>query len=357
MKEEKVNCFGISTLVLSLCNSAFYGTFSSYIMYKTKTDSFLTIIIGFIISLLLSKIILHLFNKHPSKSFVKRSKVNKFNGPLFIILLMCTYILLSFRLSTFLSNQYLINTPNFVILAMIALITYYTSSKGIETIIRVSNITFYFSMFIFIFDFASLVTQIDIENFYPMFTTSLKDIIITSILFSIFFITPNIYLNSIKKSQIVDSDKFTKYYYGMQIVSLIIILLNMFTTIGVSGVNVNNLFDYPIYTTLKRISLFSFLDSMENVSITLWMFFIYNSCNINLLFINNILKDLYKLNGLKLKIFNIIITFICFILPVIVFNDGFVESYEYIILPSVISSILILLIFISNIKDRLSNSN
>ncbi len=355
MNNEKVNCFGVSTLILSLCNSAFYGTFSSYILYKTKTDSFLTIIIGFIISLLLSKIILHLFNKHPSKSFVKRSKVNKFNGPLYIILLMCTYILLSFRLSTFLSNQYLINTPNFVILSMIVLITYYTSSKGLETIIRVSNITFYISMFIFIFDFFSLVTQINIENFYPMFTTSLKDIIVTSILFSIFFITPNIYLNAIKKSQIVDSDKFNKYYYSMQVVSLIIILLNIFTTIGVSGVNVNNLFDYPIYTTLKRISLFSFLDSMENVSITLWLFFIINSCNMNLLFINNILKDLFNLSGLKLKIINIIIVFICFMAPVIIFNDGFVETYEYILLPSIVSSILIFLIFVSNIKDRFSN--
>ncbi len=355
MNNEKVNCFGVSTLILSLCNSAFYGTFSSYILYKTKTDSFLTIIIGFIISLLLSKIILHLFNKHPSKSFVKRSKVNKFNGPLYIILLMCTYILLSFRLSTFLSNQYLINTPNFVILSMIVLITYYTSSKGLETIIRVSNITFYISMFIFIFDFFSLVTQINIENFYPMFTTSLKDIIVTSILFSIFFITPNIYLNAFKKNQIVDSDKFNKYYYSMQVVSLIIILLNMFTTIGVSGVNVNNLFDYPIYTTLKRISLFSFLDSMENVSITLWLFFIINSCNMNLLFINNILKDLFNLRGLKLKIINIIIVFICFMAPVIIFNDGFVETYEYIVLPSIVSSILIFLIFVSNIKDRFSN--
>jgi len=349
MKTEKINSFGISTLVLSLCNSAFYGTFSSYIIYKTKTDSFLSIIIGFIISLLLSKILLHLFNKYPNKTFIERNNINKPVIIIYVILLMLTYCFLSLRLSTFLSNQYLINTPNYMILLMIIIITLYTSSKGIETITRVSIITFFISLIIFIFDFISLVPEINIINFLPFNITSIKDILETSVLFSIYFTTPIIYLNSFKKNQISDQSNFNKYYYVMFFSSLIIILLNMFTTIGVSGYHVNSLFDYPIYTTLKKIHLFSFLDSMENISIMLWVLFIINTCNINFYFITELVKE--KITKNKLVIYSI--SLLCFIISTFTFNDGFIETYDYIWLPAIVSLVLIFLQIICNIKDRL----
>ena len=116
---NKINSFNFGTLVLSLTSSAFYGTFSSYILYKTKTDSFLTIIIGFIISLFLSKIILNLFNQYQSKTFYERNKPNKITSIIIIILSILTYFFLSLRLSSFLSNQYLINTPKYIIHFMI----------------------------------------------------------------------------------------------------------------------------------------------------------------------------------------------------------------------------------------------
>jgi len=354
MNNEQINSFGFSSLVLSLSSSAFYGTFSSYILYKTKTDSFLTIIIGFIISLILSKILLHLFNKYPNKSFYKRNKPNKPTCILIIILSFFTYSLLSLRLSTFLSNQYLINTPNYIILLMILLITFYISLKGLETITRVSIITFFISISIFIFDFISLIPQINIENYYPMFITNVKDVLSTSLIFSIYFITPIFYLNSFKKNQIIDTHNFKKYYYLMLSTSLIIILINMLTTIGVSGISVNNLFDYPIYTTLKRIHLFSFLDSMENISIMLWILFIINSCNINLFFINNLLKESFNLNKTKSFFINMVLLSIFFFTSLFIFNDGFIESYDYIFIPSIISSLLILIQFLLNIKERLT---
>ncbi len=355
MKNNKINSFGFSTLLLSLSSSAFYGTFSSYIIYKTKTDSFLTIIIGFIISLLLSKMVLHLFNKYPNKTYIDRNKPNNISIILYIILSIFTYILLSLRLSVFLSNQYLVNTPNYIILLMILFITYYTSTKDIVTITKVSIITSFISIIIFIFDFISLIPEINIENYYPLFITNPKDIIITSLLFSIYFTTLIVFLNTFKKSQIYDLNNYNKYYYIMMITSVTIIILNIFTTIGVSGYSVNNLFDYPVYTTLKRIHLFSFLDSMENISIMLWILFIINSCNINLFFIKSIIKDYYKISQKKNNIIHFILLIISFLISIFVFKDEFNESYDYILIPTIISILLLLLQFISNIKDRLKS--
>ena len=125
----------------------------------------------------------------------------------------------------------------------------------------------------------------------------------------------------------------------------------MFTTIGVSGIDINNLFDYPVYTTLKRIHLFSFLDSMENISIMLWMLFIINTCNINLLFITSIIKETFKIKNTI--IINLIIIVVCLLLSIFSFQNGFIESYDYIVIPAIASFILLFLLFILNIKDRL----
>ena len=126
-------------------------------------------------------------------------------------------------------------------------------------------------------------------------------------------------------------------------ISFISSFLSMFTTIGVSGVNVNNLFDYPIYTTLKRINIFKFLDSIENISIMLWILFIINSANMVLLFIFNNIKDTFNLDKKKSRIFNLIIMAIIFSIPVLLFSkNDFVESYKYIWFP--FSALIILFV-------------
>ena len=166
MNNEKIDCFSLGTIIVSLCTSAFYGTFSSYMISKVKTDVFICMIIGFVFSLILSKILVKLFNKYPNLDYNQKNKkiFKKTNVLILIIIVICslmTYILLTYRLSAFLSSQYLIDTPDYLILLMVLLITYYISSKGIETLSRVSTITFYISIIIFIFDFISLFKQID----------------------------------------------------------------------------------------------------------------------------------------------------------------------------------------------------
>ena len=353
--KEHINNFGLSTMIISICNSVFYGTFSSYILTVTKTDSLLSIIIGFIISLLLSKILVTLFDRYENKDFVEINiKIfKKFSSLTVILFTLCSFIsytLLTQRLSSFLSNQYLIDTKGYVILLMILGITYYISSKGIDTIIRVSIITFYISISIFLFDFLSLIRQINLHNYLPLFNVNIKSILITSILFSIYFIVPLIHIYSIKKDEIINKKSFNKYYYLSITVSFIIILLNMITTIGVSGITISNMFDYPIYITLKRIKLFSFLDSLEDISIMLWILFIINTSNMMLLFIRNNIKEL--VHPKNTSIIMIVLVVISFIISVFLINPVFIESHSYMIIPLIVQATILILLIISIIKDR-----
>ena len=360
MNNEKVNSFSLFTIIVSLSLAPFYGIFSSYMINKNGTSSFVSIILGFIFSLIISKIILSFFNTNSSLNYkdkIKKSykKMSNIIIIISIISSLLSYILLTYRLTTFLSNEYLINTPKPIILLLILVYTIYNSSKGIETIFRVSTITFYISIIIFLFDFFSLINQVDTNNFIPI-NINIKSILISSLVFSFYFTLPLIHINIINKNQITDKKNLNKaFYYGITI-SFIIIFLQIFTTIGISGVNINNLFDYPIYTTLKRIKLFSFLDSLENVSILLWILFIINSSSIMLSFITDTFNETFKITNKKRTIIYIIVFLISFIIPNYIFQNNYNESYEYIWFPFIIISIQLLIEIISIKKTKLTNN-
>ena len=356
---EKINSFSFSTIILSLCTSCFYGIFSSYIIKKTNNSSLLSIIIGFIISLITSLIIYKFFIYKEDLTYTKKvkylfPKTSIIINIIFIISSIFGYILLTYRLTSFLSNEYLILTPNYLISLLILLLTYYTSSKGIQTVIRVSYITFFISIVIFLFDFISLISSINIENYLPLITVNLKDILTSSIIFSFYFSIPIIYINVIPFNLIIDKEKFIRYYYLMIFISFIIIFVSVFTSIGVSGSNITSLFDYPIYSTLKRIKLFSALDSLENISISAWFLFIINTSNIMLIYIFNSIKDVFKT---KNNIINILIMIIIFIISnFILLNNNFNEFYDYIFIPIIPLTTTFLIIVISLIKKGLKKS-
>lgn len=350
--KEKINSFSYSTLLVSICCATFYGIFSSYIINTSKNSSLLSILIGFIISLILSKIIITFFKQKEELNYSSKIKYIFKKSSVFIniISILCAmfgYILITYRLTTFLSDQYLIETPRYIISLLILILTYYTSSKGIETIIRVSVITFFISSFIFIFDFTSLVGQINIQNYLPLIDTSFKNIMTSSIIFAFYFTIPITYLSVLPISRIKDKNKLNKYYYLMITYAFIIIFISIFTIIGVNGIKVTELFDYPVYSTLKRIKLFSAVDSLENISYAAWFLFIINISNIMLIFIFNTLKETFNLNKKKSKIFNIIIMIICFSIPNFIFsNNNFNESFSYIYIPVIFLGITLLIIII-----------
>ena len=233
------------------------------------------------------------------------------------------------------------------------ILTYYISNKGINTIIKISFITFFYSIFNFLFDFTTLVSQINLENYLPIFTVNIKDIIISSLIYTWYFIIPVIYINVIPFNKLNKKEKFNKYYYLMIILSFIIIFVSVFTCIGVNGSNVISLFDYPIYSTLKRIKLFNALDSLENISISAWFLFIINTSNILLYSIFSSIKQTFKIDNIVIKI---IVLLLVFIIPNYIFsNNNFNESYDYIYIPIIFLSYILLLIIITLIKIKRTN--
>ena len=358
MKEEKINSFGLFTIIISITSSSFYGIYSAYIIHLTNTASLLSMVLGLIFGLLFSKIFLKLFNKKKNLSISNYNKIvyPKFNKVINIILIMCTfltYIFLTYRLTTFLSNEYLIKMPNYLISILVIFITSYVASKGLETTIRVSTISFYISTIIFLFDTINLMPQVKLDNFLPLFNTTPINFIFSSLLFTLYFFVPIFNISFIKLHQIADYNQFTKYYYISIFTSFLISFISLFNTIGISGTNVMKLFDYPFYITLKRISLFSFLDSLENISIMLWLLYIINASSITLLSLFSQIKDTFNINKKKLTIVSIILIIISFLLPNILLSiTNYKENFSYIFIPLSVLLIIFIIIFVTSKKDR-----
>ena len=153
-----------------------------------------------------------------------------------------------------------------------------------------------------------------------------------------------------KKNSLVDKEKFKKYFYSMLTLSFIILFVAISTTIGIYGINLTGLFDYPLYTVLKRIRIFSFLESLENISSIIWVLYTINAGSIMLCTLFDNLQAAYNLNNKKSKILNSILILIAFIFPLIFYkNNNYLETYGYVKFPLIVTLVLLVLIIISTI--------
>ena len=293
--KEKITSFSLCTLILSLSTMSFYGIFSSYLINKTQNSSIISILIGFIIALFISTLIFKFININKDLTYSKSikklfPKAGKLLNIISIIFSLFAYILITYRLNTFLSNNYLINTPKYLLSILILLLTYYVSLKGAYTIVRLSYITFFITIINVLFDAINLIPQININNYLPLIDTNTKQILISSLVFSIYFSVPIIYINILPINTCIDINKLKRNYYLVISFSFSIIIISIITCIGVSSSKLLGLFDYPIYSSLKRIRLFNTIDSLENISISSWFLFIINTSSIMLYHIFNTSK-------------------------------------------------------------------
>ena len=355
IKNEKINSFSLSTLIIALSGAPFWGILTSYMIHNSSKASLISMIIGFILSLILSFIFLKFFDSYPelfgSEKLKKCfGKLSYFMNAIFGSLAILIYIFLTYRLATFLSSQYLTKTSNIYIYALIIFITSYTASKKMETLTRVSVISFFLSIIIFSFDFFALVGDIELDNFLPFITVSTKSIITSTLYFTLYFSVPVFFVMCYKKNSLVDKEKFKKYFYSMLTLSFIILFVAISTTIGIYGINLTGLFDYPLYTVLKRIRIFSFLESLENISSIIWVLYTINAGSIMLCTLFDNLQAAYNLNNKKSKILNSILILIAFIFPLIFYkNNNYLETYGYVKFPLIVTLVLLVLIIISTI--------
>ena len=236
----------------------FLGIGVSKVLVDAKESAIISILLGTFIG---SLILLFL-------SKLSFNKTNKFRKIVMIILLYFMLIIGLVEFTTLTSSIYLIDLKKYFIMFPTLLLLIYMNTKDIGVHMKVSNILFIISLFIFIIAFLALVPKVDYLNLLPLFNTSFKNILFTSLEFSLFSVVPNILYGYLDYN---NSKKLIKNY----LISNLFLALVIVVTQGILSVELVKMFKYPEYIVLKKISLLDFVNNVENIISFLWIFTIF----------------------------------------------------------------------------------
>ena len=249
-----------------------------------------------------------------------------------------TSFILTFIVFTIVVNMghslYLNNTPVWVLTLIPGIAAFIISNSKDRALIKVSNILFFYSVFLFILEILGLYPSIELSNLLPLQINS-KNIIWSSFVFAIISTTPIIALNdtSDKKNTIIN-----------YLISALTINTICFLAITVLGQKEVQLLRFPETVVLKRIEFLNFISSVDS-------FFNFAVIVDVLLTMSRGLKNIEEASN---KVWKFIVLFVLILLTIwsCYNNWPLLLIYEY--FPYIL--IILLIIAIIPIKSRYKNA-
>jgi hypothetical protein len=169
----------------------------------------------------------------------------------------------------------------------------------------------------------------------PIFTEGINRPIIGSVYILIFQIIYIFILLIIPKDNISSNKYMNTGLIIAMTLAFILFLIIIIYTIGSLGIDLALKYHYPAYIVMKEVSIFDFIDKIENFIIIHWIFEMFILLSLITYFIN-------KLTNIKSYILVILNIILC----IIIFkNSTIYNTITKVLIP--ISSIIILIIMIT----------
>lgn len=347
--KEKINSLQfVNTYILCII-SASIGLSLFTTIKLAGHDSYIGTLLGIFMGLIPLFFFLYIFNYKKDLPLYEKT-IYIFGKPLGIIiniLITLLYFVIAitvlFNLGNFIVSQYLSDTPLLLVLSVFILIVYHILNKGIETITRVSSISIVIVLFLFLFSFIYLSQEFQIDNLKPILEHGLKNPILGGFINMLIALSPMYTLLIIPKNNLIDKEKITKYICIGYLISGLIVFSVSILSNGILGKYLIELYQYPGYTSLKKISLFGFIDRIENFISLHWIL----SSFINLSMILYFIKTNIKKQG-NSKILNIILCTLVVGISYKVFNNNTMfNNYSYKIYPYFCGTLMIIFLIIT----------
>jgi len=260
-------------LAFSVClaSSLFVG-FGDTILLKLNKNSALTVaVLGTILGFFLLYILLSIFrNSDKDGIFKTNSRRLPLFGKIFNLLLLLFAILClaanAWTFTNFIISQFLTRNNYYILAIVLFLIVGYTVSKKIEVMGRTMIILVILFLIVTITTWGFLLPNVNTENLYPLWDTSISTMIKGIFIFISFAVTPFFAILAIPKEQIVDPKNYTKKILIGYSIGAILVTLFIFFLIAVYGIELASLYSYPEYSLLKKIHAFNFIERIENIA-------------------------------------------------------------------------------------------
>lgn len=288
----KISNKGFSSLIFFVSESMFLGVGITQILNSSKQSSPFSIILGSIIGIIVLYFFLKLFNYE--KDLTIFEKLEKLYGKiignilniLLVILFALYFIYTLWSIQIYIQNKYLDKTPSIIILILFLIPTIYAVNKGIKTMSKLSLIIFIITVIEILLSIFGLINYVEFDNLKPFFNNPFSNVLKNALYFVSYLLTPSFMLLTVPKNQIENQNKLDKHIILFYIFGCINFFLLFSFIICVFGVELSSLFYYPEFTLLKKINYLDFIQHVENILSTQWLFSLFISGIMSLYYVN-----------------------------------------------------------------------
>lgn len=275
--KEKINSLQFAS-IFTLCIISSSIGLSLYTTIKIAgIDSYFSVIFGSIMGLIPLFIFMYIFNYEKDKPLYEKNTTlfGKYIGNFINYLITFLYAIIGgtilFNCGNFIVSQYLSDVPLIEILIIMGLIILYAVNKGFEVISRVSSISIVIVILFFVIGYIFLVPEIKLDNLKPILEFGLNKPIIAGFVNMLITLSPIYTLLIFPKNNLTDMSKINKYIGIGYVISLINLFLLSFISNSILGKYLIELYQYPGYISFRKISMFGFIDRIENLLSLHWI--------------------------------------------------------------------------------------
>ena len=347
--KNKINCLQYSTMLILIVVSAFMGIGVYSLVQAAGIDAYIAILLGIIVGIPVLLLFLYIANYEPDLAFPK--KLEKLYGKKMgkIVTIVCAIFIFifannyMFNLINFIVSQFLPETPLMVIGIVFGVLTIYINSKGIETISRVSLLLLAINIILFAIGFIGLIPNIEITNLKPFLEFGIERPFQATFYFVTLIVMPMFALLIVPKNKVIDTKNYNKAIVISYIISLLFVFGFCIITLGILGIHLASIYQYPEYMILKHVNLFGFLDRIENIITAQWIFGLFFSVAFAVYYIGNSIKLEHNSKLLPTTIVTLMLLASVYVIP----NNTFFNWYIYYVAPYLRLASLIIYIFIA----------
>lgn len=335
---NKINRTEMGALTFFLVRAFYIGITLDNLIKIVKQDSYISLTIAFILGFIPLLFIYYIFNYEPNLSLPKKNLKlfgNILGTIINIIFIWFTFfiILILFgNLVTLIFSQYLNKTPTLVISIVFIFAIVYVLLHDIKTICRTAMMLFFFTILLYLLSLVGLSTQMSIDNFKPFLEVSYMKLFKGSYSFITYNVLP-LYLLLIIPKNDIDHKHFFKHITLGYIIASISLFLVLITTIGIFGIKLCYLYEYPEFQVLKYVSLIGLSARIDGILIIQWIFDLLIFMIIGMYFILETTKTMFKVNK---HIYSIILAILLVLLNESITSNIILNNLAMNVFPHVI---------------------
>lgn len=256
------------TIAYFLSRALFIGISSRSLINLAKQDAWITIVIAFIIGLIPIVLFYFIANNNDDGNIFDKINIlfpkTKYIIKILLVFIVFMLTLINFwNLSYLIVSQFLSKTPKYAMELSLLLPIIMLTSKKEKVVARVSLILFFFEIFLIFISITGLIPKFELDNIKPILE---NNPIISCLQYISYNVLPIFMLltfpnKKIKKSIIIG-----------YILSSITLFITVLLIIGVLGIDLIQMFEYPEFHILKLAYQGILTFRLENILTIQWVF-------------------------------------------------------------------------------------